>query len=116
MLAFVAKSDTKSDTSQTEPKFKAFFMCPADRKSAEAKGELWCHYWCHFVLEFGALWCDPVRSVNKPQVIDNKIFVPPGAVLCKRVQKGGFLDSKSAEGNLVGVRPPPPDTKINYLK
>jgi hypothetical protein len=107
MLAFVAKSDTKSDTSQTEPKLKALFMRPADRKSAEAKGEFWCHYWCHFVLKFGAFWCDSVRGVKVSQAIDNKRFVPPGAVLCKKVHKGGFLDSKSADRKVVGVRPPP---------
>jgi hypothetical protein len=37
------------------------------------------------------------------------------AVLCVQVQhpaKRIESDSKSAEGNLVGVRPPPPGTKI----
>ena len=97
---------TPKVTPAIEPKHKGLRYAPADRKSAEEKGGFWCHYWCHFVLKFGAFWCDLVRGENASQLIDNKTFVPLCAALCKRVQKGGFLDSKSAEGNLVGVRPP----------
>ncbi len=81
---------------------------PGGPKVRRAGGEFWCHYWCHFVPKFGAFWCDAVRSGNPPQVIDNNLFIPSCAGQCNMVQKGGFLDSKSADRKVMGVRPPLP--------
>ena len=90
-------------------------VCTADGKSAVPNRinplfsvALWCRFWCRFVLEFGAVLCDLVHCGKRGQLLDKNNLVPPCARWCRGVLEGLKMDSKSAEGNLVGVRPPLP--------
>jgi hypothetical protein len=66
-----------------------------------------------------AIWCDPMHFRAMATQAINRSLQMSYAITCKHLQPSARMwktDSKSAEGNLVGVRPPLPAPKYKLFK